>query len=693
MSALAAGFGVWAAALLYLFVLNRGADLGILKSQVEILPVLPIFGPAAFESVAGLFAAVLIGVAWFGTGSLITGLLPPVGLENPSRIFEFAIQTSLGAAFWTLAFFFLGLAGGFNVPAAFIVTAIGIAGAVYGSRRLAASSKPNEELERFQKLDGILFALIGMPVALALITALAPPIAKDTLLYHFSVPKAFVASGGLVYIEGNIASYMSLSSEMHIVWAMLLGGVSSPRAAEAAAGAVIWLFLPILLLAVYGWARTVNLSRRWSLMAALMVAAVPTVYYVAASGYIDLASTLFVTLAIFAFGQWSKTQDRVWVLFAAIFLGTALAAKLITLFIFAPLVLIVLWRARAEPEKTAKLLASGLAALVLAVVIAAPWYVRTWVETGSPLFPFYTSVWKGDAVGWDAARSSLIQQKDAQYGGLEKTPVDYLLTPLSLSFNSQPDLITHFDGVLGVGFLFGLSVLGLALWKFELPIEPKIAATVAFISFLFWMFSSQQLRYLLPIFPALAVGVVVAARTISEKVGGFRSVTIGSIAGLSAVGILVIASWFLQVAPTRTVFGGETRESFLTRNLDYYPYYELLNAQAGPNSKVWLINMRRDSYHLNAETVGDYLFEDWTLKRMVWESSDLAELKTKARSLGVQYVLTRHDFMFDIERSTIVDEKRSRLENDEKLKLAKEFVLDKANVIRSDEKFSLIKVL
>jgi hypothetical protein len=77
---------------------------------------------------------------------------------------------------------------------------------------------------------------------------------------------------------------------------------------------------------------------------------------------------------------------------------------------------------------------------------------------------------------------------------------------------------------------------------------------------------------------------------------------------------------------------------------------------------------------------------------LVWESRSAAELKAKAKERGLNYVLARYDFLFDYDRSTLVDDKRSRKENEEKLKIAKEFLLDKAATVRADEKFSLIKV-
>jgi len=155
---------------------------------------------------------------------------------------------------------------------------------------------------------------------------------------------------------------------------------------------------------------------------------------------------------------------------------------------------------------------------------------------------------------------------------------------------------------------------------------------------------------------------------------------------------LVGVAWFLQEAPLRVVLGGVSRDEYLTRNLDYYPYYQWLNAKTTLDSKVWLINMRRDTYNLDRPVFSDYLFEDWTLRKMVWDTRSVPELRAKVAAMGIKYVLTRHDFLFDNDKSTIVDDQKSRPENEAKLKIAKDFILDPANTIQSDDKFSLIKV-
>jgi len=686
----------WAAVLVATFLANRGSDVGQVGKLFGNLGGGPLGGSGIVDSFAGALVAVLIGFSWFGTGNLALSFVKTERSESHSHVLELTAKMAVGAAIWSMIWFFLGVAGAYSKPTAGLALLAGLGLAVLGLRRVKEAKTESRVPERASVFDKIVLALIAAPVVLSFIAALAPPTAKDTLLYHFAVPKAFVAQGSNAFIEGNIASYLALGTEMHSVWAMLLGGFVSERAGEAAAGAAVWAFFPLLLMAIFGWAREIGVSRRWSLIAVLMVACVPTAYHVAASAYIDLALALYLTLALYALSWWWRTLGSGWLILIAVFLGAALSTKLTTVFAIAAFALVILLRVRqakeSEPDGIGRIAAGGFAALLCAGLIASPWYLRTWQETGSPVFPFYLSIIPGEAQGWDGERSQLFQAMNSQYGGYVKSPLDYLLAPWNLSVTAQPEQPVYFDGVLGVAFLIGLPLLIFALWKFEMPVEVKIGAGVAAVVFLFWLFSSQQLRYLLPILPALAIGIAAAVERMAEKRSPLYMSAKYSISVAAVCGLLVTLAWFLQKAPLRVVLGGESRDQYLTRNLDYYPYYQALNTTTALDARVWLINMRRDTYHLNRPVFSDYLFEDWTLRRMVWESRSVQELKGKAAAMNVQYVLARHDFLFDYDRSTLVDDKRPRAENEAKLRIAKEFILDKANTVHADEKFSLVKL-
>ena len=244
---------------------------------------------------------------------------------------------------------------------------------------------PEYKSDKFERFQIVLLFLLVAFIVLGLIASLAPPIAKDALLYHFAVPKTFVAQHGNGFIDGNIASYLAMGTEMHYVWAMLLGGYFGPPAAEAAAGATAFLFFPFLLVIVFGWAREIGISRTSSLIATLVVAAVPTAYHVASSGYVDLSLALYITLAAYGLTRWWKEQSWGWVILIGIFLGAALSVKLTSVFVIAAFALIMLLRAREakNPVATApgsdngsaslgKIVASGFAALLFAGVITSP---------------------------------------------------------------------------------------------------------------------------------------------------------------------------------------------------------------------------------------------------------------------------------------------------------------------------------
>lgn len=687
---------IFAAVPLASFFANRGDDVGQIGRLIGNLGSGPLVGSSVSDSFLGLLIAVFIVSAWFGLGQLLVSFIRVSKAEGHSLILEFAMKTALGAGVWSLIWFFFGVAGAFNRVSAMVALAFGIGFAVIGFRGIRESKNENRVPEKPCIFDRALLVLIAIPVVLAFIASLAPTTAKDTLLYHFAVPKAFIAQGSSNFIQGNIASFLALGVEMQNVWAMLLGGFISLRVAETAAGVTSFAFFPMLLMAIFGWARELELPRRWALIAALMVAAIPSAYHVAASGYIDLAMALYITLAILALTKWWRTLENGWLIFVAAFLSAALSAKLTALFAIAAFALAITFRARQaqtdDPGKVRGIFVRGFGALILAGIIASPWYLRTWMETGSPVFPFYMNIWPGTATGWDVERSNLFQTMNAAYGGESKTPLDYLLAPWNLSVYAQPEHAAFFDGVLGVSFLLGLPILVWALWKFEMPVEAKIGAGISAIMFVFWLFSSQQLRYLLPILPVIAIAISIALTKIFERRSPMYVVSKYAIT-LSAIGgILVSTAWFLQKTPLRVALGGETRDEYLIRNIDYYPYYKWLNTETPADAKVWLINMRRDSYNLDRPYFSDYLFEDWTLRQMVWESRSVRELKAKTAAMGVNYVLTRHDFLFDYARSPLVDDTKPKAENEAKLKIAREFILDRAATIHSDQRFSLIKV-
>jgi hypothetical protein len=694
-----AGAGAWWLSLAIAFLWNRGDDVGRLPSLtgafVASLAHGPLWGLAGLlASLAGAALAGLIGLAWYGLGDTIARRLPrhrDDDSPHPRRIAEVADLTLMGAAAWSLIWFLLGSVYFYRVPVAVLALLAGLALAAVSIARDRPSPRGIARAAGSAAL-----ALLVTTQALALIAALAPPTAKDTVLYHFALPKAYLAAGGGIEVPYNIAGYYPLGVELHAVWAMLLGTPMGARVGEAAAGATLFLFAPLLVMVVYGWARERGLDRGGARAAALMVAWVPTAYDVAASAYVDLALAAYTALAVRAFGRWWTTLDARHLVWVTVGIGGALSIKLSAAFVILPVALLALLRtlnaASGRPSSgpsTAGLAGSVLCALGLGVTLAAPWYARNWIRTGSPFFPFYLGIWPAQAPGWDLERSQLYEALFSLYGNTQ-SGLDYLLTPLRLAVAAQPDQPPFYDGVLGIAVVFALPLLAWALWTRRLDVELRLAVLVSACLFVFWLFSSQQLRYLLPALPGLAVAIAAAGLTLESGASGriFR----GLLVAAAALGVPVTLAWFLTLDPAPVVLGGEGRADFLRRRLDYYPYYEVVNRELPPTAKVWLINMRRDSYHLERPYFSDFIFEDYTLTRYVRAAAGVHEIRDRVRADGITHLLVRHDFLLDYRRSPIVDDRRPREENVAKLVLLSDFFSQGTRLIKGDQKFWLIEL-
>jgi len=689
--------GAWWLVLTVAFLLNRGEDVGRLPALVSTslarLAHEPVWGPAGIQSLVGLLIAGLIGLAWYGLGAaVVRGIdLPAHGEPGDPPVMQIAERSLVGAGAWSLAWFFLGVLPLYRASVAALALLVGLA---LAGRAVARVRITGGDITRTAGWGALSLVITGQ--ILALVAALAPPTAKDTLLYHYALPKAWIAAGRAIEIPYNIAGYYPLGVEMHAVWAMLLGAPLGARVAEAAAGATLFLFAPLLVMTVYGWARERGADRVWAATAALVIAWIPSAYEVAASAYVDLALAGYTALAVRAFGRWWVSGQPGQLAWVTAGIGGALSIKLSAAFLLLPLALLGLLHAlgagsqdREAARPTTALTAAGvLGALTLGVTLAAPWYVRNWIRTGNPLFPFYLEIWPAHAPGWDLERSRLYETLFSLYGDV-RGPLDYLWSPIRLAVAAQPDQPAFYDGVLGIVFVLALPLLAWALWRRRLDVELRLAVLISAGLFVFWLFSSQQLRYLLPAAAGLAVAIAVAGSGLDR---GLSRPLFGLVVAGAALGLPVVLAWFLALDPARVVLGGEPRDAFLARRLDYYPYYQTVNRDLPPTATVWLIDMRRDTYHLDRPAFSDFIFEDYTLTRYVRTATSVDEIRARVRADGITHLLVRHDILLDYERSPIVDERRPRQENVAKLELMTAFFTQDTRVIKGDRKFWLIEL-
>jgi hypothetical protein len=178
---------------------------------------------------------------------------------------------------------------------------------------------------------------------------------------------------------------------------------------------------------------------------------------------------------------------------------------------------------------------------LVAIAVAAPWYLRAWYYTGNPLFPMFYDVLTGlgvDVARWDEGKEGGWQAAMERYGH-GRSPIDLLLLPWRMTWHGG-----LYAGSLGPAWLLLLPLIPL-FWR-RIGRDLRILSALALVYLALWAspYSSFQLRYLVPLVPVL--GVLAAAalrhlRPLLRRAGWRRAPAI--------VGGLVVAAMVLNLPP------------------------------------------------------------------------------------------------------------------------------------------------
>lgn len=641
------------------------------------------------------FLALLLGssiaASWLGFGLWAERLLRR---ERRAPLF-WSRSVALGAGITSLILFCLGICGLLSTLTGWLLVAVGLSLCLLAPRPGSDREASPEPKCWWDSWTPLLAVLVLACLVLALPASLSPPLARDSLMYHLAVPRDFARAHGLVELPHNLMSYTPLSAEMQYLWAMLLGGTASAGAGARAAGFCGLLLALAAGVMLWEWGRYLKLGRFWSLVAVAGVATIPTCWAVATSAYIDMALALYISLTCFALGHWYTTLENSWLWQAGLYFGFALSSKLTTLALLLPFALVILWRLRREeasPIQRSVGLNSGLA-LVLAAIVALPWYLRNLWLSGSPFFPFFLNLWPAHVVDWDVSRSVLYNEWMLHYGHQPRNLLTDLLAPANLSLTGEMDSYSHYDGILGVYFLAGLPLL--VAGRKYLSETLKAPLFMAAIFTCFWVFSSQQTRYLLPALPVLSLAIAACARGWLEPLqSGSRGSWLRHVVPLALLAVfasneMLVVNLFRARDPLPVVAGQEPVNNYLDRHLSYFPFYEVINRDLPSTATLWLVNTRNDTFYLQRRGFSDNFFEAWTLTRLVESSETPADLGAQIRRLGVTHILIRYPTLLDAGRSPLVDPRRPAASR-RNLQILSDFLFRYCQVLKRDPHYALL---
>jgi hypothetical protein len=258
--------------------------------------------------------------------------------------------------------------------------------------------------------------------------------------------------------------------------------------------------------------------------------------------------------------------------------------------------------------------------------------------TGNPFYPFLYSIFGG--TGWEPEQARFYDLF-VQNLGMGRTFLDYILLPWNLSFHAKMDS-PHFDGMIGTIFIATLPFAA-GIRKPEMAL--KIMVIFCLFTFLFWTSSAQQIRYLIPVFPFLAI-LIGSILTSFERKKFLRYLMMFLIAGGLAFNGYYIYRDYLNIKPLDVVVGKEERRAFLSRMLPSYAMFDYMNDHLPQNSKIFLIYMKNWTFLCKHECYSDSMFESYTIQKMLSQSSTPEDVSSALKERGFTHIFCDMNYIY-----------------------------------------------
>ncbi|NLS91299.1 MAG: hypothetical protein GXX96_03825 [Planctomycetaceae bacterium] len=467
------------------------------------------------------------------------------------------------------------------------------------SRRQPGASHPGKRL--FVSRRPWQIVLVTAVFAATLVTlspALCPPSGWDELVYHEVLPQRWLSSGSPQFYPDLPYSGFPAMGEI-LFWLV------APLESSIAPRLLNWVCWMLALLSLYGVLRR-YLERFSATVLTVVFPLSETGLLVAENCYVE--TIVMMNLGAMLLATASMRRERIegsWRLpvVLGVLVGGAAAVKLTGA---AVAVVPCVWYAyiyRRDRSHQVAIAQRSVICLATAMMVAFPFYLRPWLATGNPFYPYFSHWFATDPAVLEMSRH---QHAMGEVGFGVKGFAPFVTGPLLLAFNSAT-----YDGRFGwqlIGFVALAVVAVMAARRPRARLTVFWPASVALWFYLFWFFTAQQARFAIPAVLAIAV---LGGAGLHQLRGAWRR---GALAALTVAALASIPwertgyYWYSILAAT----GRVSREDYVHNMTDrvYLPLVQAIDALTPPDAKLLLLYEHRGFYLPRQNVIGTPLFQE-----------------------------------------------------------------------------------
>ncbi len=506
-----------------------------------------------------------------------------------------------------------------------VILTIFLASEIRGTFKGIWQRVTNISQERFIPYNITLSAIIGGVILINLSGTLAPSTSFDALVYHLAVPANYILHHRIIPLSHNLYSNFPFTGEMLYTLAILLYN-------HILAHLIHFSFGLLAMFALYSFARR-YFTQKTAILSSCIFYTIPYVALLSTTALVDLTLTFFSILALYALINYFTSKKNQWLVLSALNCGLALGTKhTAILFSFALLLLgLTLKMAIEDRERFLKVMKKALLFSLVAIAVASPWYLKNIAFTGNPIYPFLYKIFGGRY--WNEFNTQRLMSHVRGQGLGYTTLKNYLRLPWSVTMEAG----SFGSGFIGPLFLIFTPAL-LFFKKFDKIIRYLIIYSLLY--FIFWAFSQQYIRSLIPVLPFLSLIVAYLVVDFLFPLGKKGIFWIASFIiiialALNLVYVLKIHAYF---SPLKVIFGLESREEYISRDLPSYSVMNYINQNLPSSSKILFVGETR-TYYCERPFLANTTFDTTIIVEWVQSAKDIQDLLARFKEEGVTHIL------------------------------------------------------